>query len=96
MVANLLERFQHFYERLRQLPRLMPAVVGNANWCFIGGHGAGAGAERRTGGPYAFPPAPPSVRINGTDCDLANAIVAANTDTATGGVRRGHVRRRHD
>jgi|GEM_PF-649418 len=80
---DLLERFQHFYERLRQLPRptrrrwqrqLGASLAGMALALALSGAPAA----------HAFPPAPPSARINGTDCDLADAIVAANTDTATG------------
>lgn len=80
---QLLERFQHFYTTLGRLSR--PAQL---RWQHkLGASLAGVALTLALSSApvaHAFPPATFEAHINGSNCDLIDAIIAANTDTATG------------
>jgi len=86
---EVLERFQHFYAMVRKAPRPTRRRWQHKLGTLLAGV-ALALALALIGAPVAHAyPLAFDAHINGTDCFLVDAIIAANTDTATGDCAAG-------
>lgn len=80
---RILHRFAYFYERLRALPRNTRRTIQKKLAATL----AGAALLLALSGTPSVHAS--SITVDGTTCTLADAITAANTNTATGGCIAG-------
>jgi len=82
---RLFRRFVYYYQQLRALPRKTRRAWQKKLATTL----AGAALLLALAGPMAPPAYAANITVDGTTCTLADAITAANTDTATGGCAAG-------
>ncbi|MBX3015408.1 MAG: hypothetical protein KF832_28065 [Caldilineaceae bacterium] len=85
---TLLNRFNRLYDHLCRQPRPIRRRLQRQLGSSLAGVALALALANSPA--QALPPAPANAQINGTSCDLIDAIVAANTDTATGACNAGN------